>query len=170
MQPCQPAFLDQPQSVFEHLFRLGRKAGDEIRAEHDVGAETARLFADVQREIRTIVPAEEVGFIAENIGSPEPINLAWVESGVIGSFDGEILVQLADEHAPTALYERPANAFVARFIGENNRLPGTIAELDEEDGMMIYEVELATPDGRLIEVEIDAASGRILALDEDDED
>ncbi|WP_020086318.1 efflux RND transporter permease subunit [Hyphomicrobium zavarzinii] len=66
--------------------------------------ETASTFADVQREIRNVIPPEEVGFIAENIGSPEPINLAWIESGVIGSFDGEILVQLADKHAPTALY------------------------------------------------------------------
>ncbi|MDQ8698116.1 efflux RND transporter permease subunit [Hyphomicrobium sp. LHD-15] len=66
--------------------------------------ETAGVFADVQREIRNIIPAEEVEFIAENIGSPEPINLAWVESGVIGSFDGEILVQLAAEHASTAMY------------------------------------------------------------------
>lgn len=66
--------------------------------------ETARTFADVQREIRTIIPASEIGFIAENIGSPEPINLAWVESGVIGSFDGEILIQLGDDHAPTAGY------------------------------------------------------------------
>ena len=66
--------------------------------------ETAGVFADVQREIRNVIPAEELEFIAENIGSPEPINLAWVESGVIGSFDGEILVQLAPEHASTALY------------------------------------------------------------------
>jgi multidrug efflux pump subunit AcrB len=66
--------------------------------------ETARTFADVQREIRGVIPVEEVGFIAENIGSPEPINLAWVESGVIGSFDGEILVQLAEKHASTAMY------------------------------------------------------------------
>ncbi len=66
--------------------------------------ETAGVFADVQREIRNVIPAEELEFIAENIGSPEPINLAWVESGVIGSFDGEILVQLAAEHASTALY------------------------------------------------------------------
>lgn len=43
-------------------------------------------------------------------------------------------------------------------------------DLDEDDGMMIYEVELVTEDGRLIEVELDAASGRILDLDEDDED
>lgn len=66
--------------------------------------ETASAFADVQMQIRTVIPAEEVGFIAENIGSPEPINLAWVDSGVIGSFDGEILVQLADNHAPTSRY------------------------------------------------------------------
>ncbi|MCC7252290.1 efflux RND transporter permease subunit [Hyphomicrobium sp.] len=66
--------------------------------------ETARTFADVQRAIREVVPASDVGFIAENIGAPEPINLAWIESGVIGSFDGEVLIQLAEEHAPTAGY------------------------------------------------------------------
>lgn len=66
--------------------------------------ETAQIFAEVQREIRNVIPADELTFIAENIGSPEPINLAWVESGVIGSFDGEILVQLAATHAPTAGY------------------------------------------------------------------
>lgn len=80
--------------------------------------ETARTFADVQREIRTIIPAAEVGFIAENIGSPEPVNLAWVESGVIGSFDGEILVQLADDHAPTAGYvARIRQMFKEKFPG-----------------------------------------------------
>ena len=30
--------------------------------------------------------------------------------------------------APRDLYERPENAFVARFIGENNRLPGRVLE------------------------------------------
>jgi multidrug efflux pump subunit AcrB len=66
--------------------------------------ETAQRFAEVQREIRRVIPEDEVGFIVESIGSPEPINLAWVESGVIGSFDGEILVQLAASHGPTAGY------------------------------------------------------------------
>ncbi|WP_295555276.1 efflux RND transporter permease subunit [uncultured Hyphomicrobium sp.] len=66
--------------------------------------ETARVFADVQRAIRNVVPENEIGFIAENIGAPEPINLAWIESGVIGSFDGEILIQLGEGHAPTAGY------------------------------------------------------------------
>ncbi len=66
--------------------------------------ETARTFADVQRAIRDVIPANEIGFIAENIGTPEPVNLAWIESSVIGSFDGEVLIQLAEEHAPTAGY------------------------------------------------------------------
>jgi len=32
--------------------------------------------------------------------------------------------------APTALYERPANAFVAQFIGENNTLKGRVVGID----------------------------------------
>lgn len=66
--------------------------------------ETAQKFAEVQREIRRVIPESEVGFIVESIGSPEPINLGWVESGVVGSFDGEILVQLAAPHGPTPGY------------------------------------------------------------------
>jgi uncharacterized membrane protein YkoI len=47
--------------------------------------------------------------------------------------------------------------------------PGRVVEveLEREDGMLIYEVELVTREGRLIEVEIDAVSGRIIELDED---
>ncbi|SOC04783.1 ABC transporter ATP-binding protein [Rhodobacter maris] len=33
---------------------------------------------------------------------------------------------------PDELYERPKNSFVAQFIGENNKLPGTVEELDDE--------------------------------------
>lgn len=32
---------------------------------------------------------------------------------------------------PDELYERPQNSFVAQFIGENNKLPGTIEEIHE---------------------------------------
>jgi multidrug efflux pump subunit AcrB len=56
--------------------------------------ETAAVFADVQRAVRAIIPENEVAFVTENIGAPEAINLAWVQSGVIGSFDGEMLIQL----------------------------------------------------------------------------
>jgi len=66
--------------------------------------DTARLFAEVQRDIRAIVPAQELRFIGENIGAVEPINRGWVESVVVGSFDGELYIQLAPEHAPSETY------------------------------------------------------------------
>lgn len=48
--------------------------------------------------------------------------------------------------------------------------PGRVIaiELDIEDGLPIYDVELITPDGRLLEVDIDAKTGMILSMDEDD--
>ena len=41
-------------------------------------------------------------------------------------FDDGIIQQLA---TPEVLYEKPENAFVAAFIGENNRLIGDVVEL-----------------------------------------
>ena len=66
--------------------------------------ETARSMADIQREIRALIPKEELQFIVENIGTPSSINQAWVETTAISSSDGEILVQLAPEHAPSERY------------------------------------------------------------------
>ena len=43
----------------------------------------------------------------------------------VAVFDDGRIQQLAP---PDALYERPENAFVAGFIGENNKLPGTVVE------------------------------------------
>lgn len=63
--------------------------------------ETAKVMADIQREMRTIIPKNELLFVVENIGAPASVNLAWVESTSIGPSDGEILVQLADGHRPT---------------------------------------------------------------------
>ncbi len=47
--------------------------------------------------------------------------------------------------------------------------PGRVieVELEIEDGVLVYEVELISPDGRLLEVELDARTGDILSLDED---
>jgi len=65
---------------------------------------TAEELARIQQEIRTIIPASELRFIVENIGMPAAVNMAWVESNAVGPYDGEILIQLADEHRPTAEY------------------------------------------------------------------
>jgi multidrug efflux pump subunit AcrB len=78
--------------------------------------ETARVFAEVQREIRRIVPPAELKAIVENIGLSEPVNMAWVDSITIGPADGEILIQLAPEHRPTAQYMREIRAMLrAKF-------------------------------------------------------
>ncbi|GLK64412.1 peptidase (plasmid) [Paracoccus kondratievae] len=50
--------------------------------------------------------------------------------------------------------------------------PGQVTEIemDQEDGLLIYEVELITTDGRLIEVEMDARTGTIIKLEESDDE
>jgi putative spermidine/putrescine transport system ATP-binding protein len=45
----------------------------------------------------------------------------------IAVFDDGIIRQLS---TPDILYEKPENAFVAQFIGENNRLSGEVIEID----------------------------------------
>jgi multidrug efflux pump subunit AcrB len=66
--------------------------------------ETARLMADIQREIRALIPPGELAFVAENVGTPEAVNLAWIDSTSVGTFDAEVLVQLASRHGPTTGY------------------------------------------------------------------
>jgi multidrug efflux pump subunit AcrB len=83
-------------------FRLHVKAPTGTRLE-----ETAQLFAEIQREIRSVVPADELALVIDNIGLPEPINLAWSDSVTVGPGDGEILVALARGHrTPTESYVR----------------------------------------------------------------
>lgn len=43
-------------------------------------------------------------------------------------------------------------------------------EFEEEAGQYFYELEMITPDGRLLEARADAVTGRILAVEEGDED
>jgi multidrug efflux pump subunit AcrB len=64
-------------------------------------------FADIEREIRTIVPPEEIDTIVDNIGLPaNGINLAFGDNPVIGNSDGEVLVSLQPDHKPTDEYNQ----------------------------------------------------------------
>jgi putative spermidine/putrescine transport system ATP-binding protein len=49
-------------------------------------------------------------------------------SNRIAVFDDGIIQQLAD---PVTLYEKPENAFVAQFIGENNQMLGTVQSVNK---------------------------------------
>lgn len=50
------------------------------------------------------------------------------------------------------------------------KMPGTIlgVELDIEKGRIVYEFDIVDPDGKLKEVEVDAATGDILKIEDDD--
>jgi putative spermidine/putrescine transport system ATP-binding protein len=47
----------------------------------------------------------------------------------VAVFEDGIIQQLS---SPEELYERPQNSFVAQFIGENNKLRGTIADIGKD--------------------------------------
>ncbi|WP_342751027.1 efflux RND transporter permease subunit [Termitidicoccus mucosus] len=95
------------------LIRLFIRVPSGIRVE-----DTARIMADVQREIRGLIPRDELQFVVENIGTPSPVNQAWVETTAISSADGEIFVQLAAEHGPSERYIGNIRAMLAeKFPG-----------------------------------------------------
>ncbi|WP_291740654.1 efflux RND transporter permease subunit [Limnobacter sp. UBA1615] len=67
--------------------------------------ETANKFAQVQTTIRELIPEDEVKQIVELIGQPDPVNMSWVDTMTIGSFDGEMLIELNPKKASTFEYQ-----------------------------------------------------------------
>ncbi len=83
-------------------FRLHVRAPAGTRIE-----ETEQVFAAVEAAIRRIIPGDEIVSVIDNIGQPQPINLAFTDSVTLGSSDGEILVSLNPErHQPTARWTK----------------------------------------------------------------
>ncbi len=95
------------------LIRLFVRIPSGVRIE-----DTAQAMAEIQRDIRNIIPKEELQFIVENIGTPSSVNQAWVETTAISSADGEILVQLDPEHAPSEGYVEKIRAMLAEKFPE----------------------------------------------------
>jgi multidrug efflux pump subunit AcrB len=70
-----------------------------------------QLFAAVEQEIRTIIPAKELKLILDNIGLPNGgINLAFSNSSTISDSDGDILIALNPGKRNTQLYMRQLRA------------------------------------------------------------
>ncbi|HEY0506285.1 MAG TPA: efflux RND transporter permease subunit [Lysobacter sp.] len=117
--------------------------------------ETAARVTDIQREVRKIIPPDELQTVYEQIGVPDAINLSLVDSAVVGSFEAEVMLQLKTPHGPSheylsrirhriaekfpdvKVFERPpdatsrtlagsaAAAFEVRLIGRD--VPGNLA-------------------------------------------
>ena len=50
------------------------------------------------------------------------------------------------------------------------QVPGKVieVELDDDDGALVYDLQVLSPQGRLQEIEVDAATGKILKIEDDD--
>jgi multidrug efflux pump subunit AcrB len=69
--------------------------------------ETTRLTDQVDAAIQKIIPADQLTGVVDNIGtSVSGINMAYDNSGTIGTADANILISLGPKHAPSADYVR----------------------------------------------------------------
>src|SRR5450830_1651534 len=101
-------------SVDSGQIRLHMRAPTGTRLE-----ETARTADEVEKFIRTIIPANELETILDNIGLPySGINLSYSNAGTIGTMDAEILMSLSEDHHATAIYvEQLRRELPKRFPG-----------------------------------------------------
>lgn len=108
-----------------------------VLMDEPLGALDKNLREEMQFELKHI--HEKLGvtviFVTHDQGE------ALTMSDRIAVFNNGIVQQLA---SPQALYEEPTNAFVARFIGENNTYVGEVLQLDDK------EAHVRLPSGELI--------------------
>jgi len=96
-----------------------------VLMDEPLGALDKNLREEMQYEIKRIHEDLGVTMIYVTHDQSEALTM----SDRIAVFNDGIVQQLA---SPAVLYEQPDNAFVASFIGENNRLIGDVIELTED--------------------------------------
>jgi putative spermidine/putrescine transport system ATP-binding protein len=92
-----------------------------VLMDEPLGALDKQLREQMQYEIKHIHETLEVTVVYVTHDQSEALTM----SNRIAVFNDGIIQQLAP---PEALYELPENAFVAQFIGENNRLVGKVTD------------------------------------------
>ena len=80
--------------------------------------------------------------------------------------DGTIRVEQKSEADFPALAKISLNQAVEKAL---NAAPGNVlkTELENEDGFLVYEVKVVTPDKSIRDVKVDAGSGKVLALEKE---
>ena len=96
-----------------------------VLMDEPLGALDRRLREELQYEIRRIHRDLGVTVLYVTHDQQE----AMVMSDRVAVFQAGRIEQIA---TPEGLYEEPERSFVARFIGENNRLAGRIASVEDE--------------------------------------
>jgi CzcA family heavy metal efflux pump len=112
--------------------------------------DTSAQFDRIERRIKQIIPQAELVSVVDNIGLPvSAINTTYNNSGTIGPQDGDILIQLSEDHHPTADYVRKMREDLPRvFPGTNFAfLPADITSQILNFGAPApIDVQVASPD------------------------
>lgn len=99
---------------------------DLVLMDEPLGALDKQLREQMQYEIKHIHDRLGVTVVYVTHDQSEALTM----SNRIAVFNDGVVQQLS---TPAELYERPVNSFVAQFIGENNKLKGTIAEIGSDN-------------------------------------
>jgi putative spermidine/putrescine transport system ATP-binding protein len=94
-----------------------------ILLDEPLGALDKQLREEMQYELKRLHRAVGITMIYVTHDQAEAMTM----SDRVAVFHAGRIQQLTD---PRMLYDEPANAFVARFVGENNRLPGTVEAVE----------------------------------------
>ena len=131
----RPAQLSGGQQQRVALARALVFEPDLVLMDEPLGALDKNLREQMQYEIKHI--HENLGMTVVYVTHDQTEALTM--SDRIAVFNDGIIQQLAP---PNELYEQPENAFVAEFIGENNRLKGTIKETKDSSCLVMVEDNL----------------------------
>ncbi|UCF92333.1 MAG: ABC transporter ATP-binding protein [Desulfobacterales bacterium] len=93
-----------------------------VLMDEPLGALDKNLREQMQYEIKHIHESLDVTVVYVTHDQSEAMTM----SNRVAVFDDGVIQQLS---TPDVLYEKPQNAFVAQFIGENNKLSGEVKEI-----------------------------------------
>ncbi len=102
-----------------------------VLMDEPLGALDKQLREQMQYEIKHIHENLGVTVVYVTHDQSEALTM----SNRVAVFNDGVIQQLA---APDVLYEKPENAFCAQFIGENNKLLGTVKE--KKDGACVVDI------------------------------
>ena len=103
---------------------------DLVLMDEPLGALDKQLREQMQYEIKHIHDNLGVTVVYVTHDQSEALTM----SNRIAVFNDGVVQQLS---TPDELYERPVNSFVAQFIGENNKLKGSVLDIDQKGGATI---------------------------------
>ena len=81
--------------------------------------DTTQIVAQVEREVRRVIPARELQTIIDNIGlNQSPTNMIYNNTGTAGLQDADIFITLNENHGRTADYVRTLRERLPRLFPE----------------------------------------------------